>query len=49
MWKPLDISDFEMVAFINLVRRILHWDPEARPSVAVLLHDAWFGGLEQTI
>ncbi|KAN0092342.1 hypothetical protein V8E51_018189 [Hyaloscypha variabilis] len=47
--KPLDISDVEMEAFVNLVRRMLHWEPEARPSTAELLHDSWFEGLEKKI
>ncbi|KAE9366610.1 kinase-like protein [Stipitochalara longipes BDJ] len=47
--KPLDMSDIEMKAFVDLVMRMLQWEPETRPSTAELLHDPWFKDLEHTL
>jgi serine/threonine protein kinase len=40
--KPKDVDDSEALVIIALLRRILQYEPEKRPSVANLIQDSWF-------
>jgi serine/threonine protein kinase len=40
--KPLDMSDTEMEIFVDLIRKMLQWEPTSRPSTAELLGHKWF-------
>jgi len=40
--KPKDVDDSEALAIIALLRRILQYEPEKRPSAADLIQDSWF-------
>jgi serine/threonine protein kinase len=40
--KPPEISDEERDVVTALIRRVLHYDPEKRPSAKELLQDPWF-------
>ncbi|KAK2607069.1 hypothetical protein N8I77_005776 [Diaporthe amygdali] len=44
--KPLDMSDNEMEVFVSLVKVMLQWDPESRPSTTDLLQHEWFKDLQ---
>lgn len=43
--KPLDMSERDLELFVEMLLRMMRWDPEARPSTAELLKDEWFGSL----
>lgn len=43
--KPRDMPDGEMDVFVDLVQKMLQWQPESRPSTAELLRHEWFKGL----
>ncbi|KAF8543682.1 hypothetical protein BDD12DRAFT_874129 [Trichophaea hybrida] len=40
--KPSDLDDREAEIIIALIRKILQYDPEKRPSAADLVRDPWF-------
>ncbi|KAF8251481.1 kinase-like protein [Wilcoxina mikolae CBS 423.85] len=40
--KPSDLDDREAEIIIALIRKILQYDPEKRPSAANLVQDPWF-------
>lgn len=40
--KPADMDDTESSAFVDLLRKILQYDPASRPSTAELLEHEWF-------
>ncbi|KAH8676396.1 hypothetical protein BGZ60DRAFT_428921 [Tricladium varicosporioides] len=43
--KPLDMDDTEMKTFVEIVKKMLRWGPEARPTTAELLEHEWFKDL----
>jgi hypothetical protein len=43
--KPLDMNDSEMENFVDMVVKMLQWEPELRPTTAELLKHEWFKDL----
>lgn len=43
--KPLDMSDGDLEVFVELLRSMMQWDPERRPSTSDLLTHEWFRDL----
>ena len=44
--KPIDVDATERVAVLDLVRHILQYEPQKRPSAAQLLEHPWFAGAD---
>jgi hypothetical protein len=40
--KPTNLSDPEATTITALIRRILQYDPEERPTASQILQDEWF-------
>ncbi|KAH8666998.1 kinase-like domain-containing protein [Xylariales sp. PMI_506] len=43
--KPWDMSDDDMEVFVGMLLKMLHWEPEQRPSTEELLQHPWFKSL----
>ncbi|KAH9889215.1 protein kinase-like domain-containing protein [Xylariomycetidae sp. FL2044] len=40
--KPLDMLDKDMEVFVRLLRKMLQWQPELRPTTSEVIQDEWF-------
>lgn len=40
--KPLDMSQDDLIDFMDLIQSTLRWEPESRPSTDDLLQHKWF-------
>lgn len=45
--KPLDMSKDELGVFVSLMKEMLQWTPESRPSTSDLIRQEWFADLRK--